>query len=92
MTFEDALAMFEEMPRRVQVAILSHLHGMRSRGSIQFSEYDRVVAEYIEYSGLMRVKFTDGGGVRFYANENTELLKPHMRALLEAYGFVLGGE
>lgn len=81
----DVLDMFTELPRRVQVAVLSHMHSMRSRGLVAFSQYDMLVADYIAASGLMNVRKSENG-VRFSANENTAVLRANLRACLEMTG------
>lgn len=85
MELTDALDIFEELPHRVQVAVLSNLHAFRSRYSIWFTDYPRPVAEFIQASGLMVVEISSNG-VTFRVNEVTKLLRPHMRRLLEAHG------
>jgi hypothetical protein len=85
-TDQDALDMFEELPRRVQTALLSNVHSLRSRGYLRFTDYPLPVAEVIASSGLMTVRIHDSGGVAFFANEQTKTLRRHMRHLLELYG------
>lgn len=84
MELQDALDIFEELPHRVQEAVISNLHAFRARYSIWFTEYPRPVAEYIQASGLMTVEFTPNG-VTFRVNETTKMLRPQMRRLLEAH-------
>jgi len=83
MSAEDLLDMFAELPRVVQVAILSHLHSFRSRGYIQFTDYPRHVADYISASGLLKVTISDYGLIRFYPNEHTTLMREHIGKLLQ---------
>lgn len=89
-TFTPAAAdisdMFEELPRRVQVAILSHVHSLRSKVSVNFTEYPQEVAEYIEASGLMNVDFRGNGAVRFQANEATKIIRANIGTYLKFVG------
>lgn len=87
MSEQDILDLFDELPRRVQAAVLSNVHSMRSRGVIGFWDYPLPVAEYIQASGLMGVRISDNGRVTFTQNDASRILRVHMRRLLESYGF-----
>lgn len=86
MTLDDALDILSELPPRVQVAVISNLHAMRSRGLTCFHDYPLLIAEYIQASGLMNVQISASGYVRFSASETSRLLTRHMRTVLEIYG------
>jgi hypothetical protein len=83
----DTLDMFAELPRAVQVAILSAMHGMRSRGTVAFTDYAEAhVIEYIEATGLLTVRRM-GSSIRLSANDNTAVLRANLRTCLEMTGF-----
>lgn len=83
MTEEDALDMFAELPQRVRTAIISHMHSLRRRWRVDFTDYDdMLVAQYIAASQLLQVDMRGGNGVRFKANENTAHLYKHLHDLL----------
>src|SRR4051812_23084049 len=84
----DSLDMFAELPRPIQVAVLSHVHSMRSRGVVAFTHYDALTADYIEASGLLNVRKSEYG-VRFTANEQTAAIRANWRACLEMTGIGL---
>lgn len=86
MNGQDALDMFAELPRRVQVAVLSAIHGLRSRGSVAFTDYPEThVIEYIEASQLLNVRRM-GSGIRLSANDNTAVLRANLRQCLAMTG------
>ena len=84
----DILDMFAELPRRVQVAVMSlarQLHE-RPRLGVCFHEYPQHVAAYIQASGLLEVRLLQIGnepGARFWANDLTILLYENRRKVLE---------
>lgn len=84
-TREDIRDMFEEMPRRVQSAILSNALFTRTNPSLYFYDYPREVAEYIESMGLMTVQWGLNGGVRFRPNAVTRLIQEDIHPLIDKY-------
>ena len=86
MTPSEILERFEELPARVQVAVVSHLHGFRSRNRIQYAYYPPEVAEYIRATGFMYVSISDTGGVIFAATEVTRTMQVNIGVLLVAMG------
>lgn len=87
---QDVLDMFAELPHRVQTAVLSNAHSLRSKGYLSFTDYPLPVAEYIQGTGLMTVRIRDSGSVAFFANEQTRTLRRHMGKLLDMYEIELG--
>jgi hypothetical protein len=83
---QDALDVFAELPHRVQVAVASHLHSLRSRGVVMFTDYDADVTAYIASSGLLNVRYGTSSVV-FTANDATRALRENWRAVLELVGF-----
>lgn len=87
-TDADVLDMFAELPQRVKTAVLSNVIGLRSRPCLSFHDYPQHVAQYIEASGLMNVRYMQIGndhGARFTANDQTAVLRAHLRTLLADY-------
>lgn len=83
---DEIADMFEELPRRVRVALMSNLHGLNSRQRIAFTDYPREVAEYIEASGLMSVEWGTDGHVRFRENEACQFIRQNLRQFLGMCG------
>lgn len=85
MTIDDAFDIFDELPQRVQIAVVSLLVGLRISWRVQYHEYPRHVAEYIQASGLIDVRMTDLT-TSFRSNDLTRHLQTRRRELLEHYG------
>jgi hypothetical protein len=83
MTLDEITERFEELPERVQVAVVSNLHGMRSRRRLTFSEYPLPVAQYIQATGFMDVTISEQGAVNFIATDTTSTMKANIGALLK---------
>jgi hypothetical protein len=84
-TRDDLRDMLEEMPRRVQSAVLSNALMTRTRPSLYFYDYPHEVAEYIESMNLMSVEWGFNGGVRFRPNGVTRLIQEDIQRLIELY-------
>lgn len=86
MTLSEISERFTELPPRVQVAVLSHLHSFRSRYRIRFTEYEMPVAEYIAATGFMDVSISSTGSVVFVATDVTRTMQANVGKLLTLAG------